>query len=198
MSYIGSEPAYGVFQRQVLTGDGSTTQFNLDFPLASPTQILVSLDGIIQEPEFSYDVSITSGQPVITFSEPPDASGRVFIVYMGRQLLTPTPANTETHIDEFSGDGSTVVFTLTKTPAANTANNFMVFVDNVYQRLGASFAYTVSGETLTFTAPPSSGTNNIQVIQLNGSNTITLYNSYTKAEVDAFIDDVETLALTGI
>ena len=91
---------------------------------------------------------------------------------MGRQLLTSTPANTETHIDEFNGDGSTVAFTLTKTPVSNTAANFIVFVDNVYQRLGASYAYTVSGDTLTFTSAPPSGTNNIQVIQLHGSNTL--------------------------
>ena len=48
----------------------------------------------------------------------------------------------------------------------------MVFVDNVYQRLGSSYAYTVSGSTLTFTSAPASGTNNIQVIQLNGVNTL--------------------------
>ena len=91
---------------------------------------------------------------------------------MGRQLLTATPTSSETHIDEFNGDGSTVAFTLTRVPAANTAENFMVFVDNVYQRNGASYAYTVAGSTLTFTAAPSSGTNNIQVIQLNGVNTL--------------------------
>src|SRR5210317_1636043 len=170
--YIGAEPAYGVFQRQVLTGDGSTTQYNLDYAVAQATSLLVSLDGVVQEPVYSYDTGIVSGQPVITFSEAPDSAGRVFIVYMGRQLLTSTPANTETHIDEFNGDGSTTAFTLTKTPAANTADNFLVFVDNVYQRLGASYAYTVSGEILTFTSAPPSGTNNIQVIQLCGSNTI--------------------------
>ena len=48
----------------------------------------------------------------------------------------------------------------------------MVFVDNVYQRHGSSYAYTVSGSTLTFTSAPASGTNNIQVIQLNGVNTL--------------------------
>ena len=172
MSYIGAEPAYGVFQRQVLTGDGSTTQYNLDYAVAQPTSLLVSLDGVVQEPVYSYSTGIVSGQPVITFSEAPDSAGRVFIVYMGRQLLTSTPANTETHIDEFNGNGSTVAFTLTKTPVSNTAANFIVFVDNVYQRLGASYAYTVSGDTLTFTSAPPSGTNNIQVIQLHGSNTL--------------------------
>ena len=171
-NYIGTEPSYGVFQRQIITGDGTTTQYNLDHAVAQPTSLLVSLDGIIQEPEYSYDTSIVSGQSVITFSEAPDNNGRVFIVYMGRQMLTSTPANTESHIDEFNGNGSTTAFTLTKTPVANSADNFIVFIDNVYQRYGSSYAYTTSGETLTFTSAPPTGTNNIQVIQLNGSNTL--------------------------
>ena len=172
MAYIGTEPTYGVFQRQVLAGNGTTTQYNLDYDVVQATSLLVSLDGVIQEPEYSYDVAITNGQPVINFSEAPDNGGRIFITYLGRQLLTATPANTESHIDQFNGNGSTVAFTLTKTPVSNTADNFIVFVDNVYQRLGSSYAFTVSGETLTFTSAPPSGTNNIQVIQLNGSNTL--------------------------
>ena len=172
MAYIGAEPAYGSFDRQVITGDGSTTQYQLDHTVASPTQLLVVLGGIVQEPEYSYSTSTTNGVSYINFSEAPDNLDRGSIVYMGRQLLTAAATNSNTHIDEFNGDGSTVAFTLTRVPAANTAENFMVFVDNVYQRLGASYAYTVAGSTLTFTAAPSSGTNNIQVIQLNGVNTL--------------------------
>ena len=48
----------------------------------------------------------------------------------------------------------------------------MVFVDNVYQRYGSSYAYTTQGATLTFTSAPPSGTNNIQVIQLSQQNTL--------------------------
>jgi len=132
----------------------------------------VVLGGIVQEPEYSYSVSTTSGVSNINFSEAPDNADRGSIVYMGRQLLTAAATNSNTHIDEFNGDGSTVAFTLTEVPASNTAENFMVFVDNVYQRLGSSYAYTVSGSTLTFTSAPASGTNNIQVIQLNGVNTL--------------------------
>ena len=91
---------------------------------------------------------------------------------MGRQLLTAVSANSETYLDTFSGDGSTVAFTLTRAPSANTAQNFMVYVDNVYQRADSSYAFTVSGEILTFTAAPVSGTANIQVYQLNGVNTL--------------------------
>ena len=45
-------------------------------------------------------------------------------------------------------------------------------MDNVYQRYGSSYAFTVNGAALTFTAAPPSGTNNIQVIQLSQQNTL--------------------------
>ena len=171
MAYIGAQPSYGVFDRQVLTGDGSTTTFNLDY-MAVPTSLLVVLDGVVQEPEYSYSTSLSSGQPQITFSEAPDASGRASIVYLGNEVLTATSATSETHIDEFNGDGSTTAFTMTRAPAANNAANYAVFVDNVYQRYGSSYSYTGSGSVITFTSAPPAGTNNIQVIQLNGSNTL--------------------------
>ena len=171
MAYIGAAPSYGVFDRQVLTGNGTLTTFNLDH-MAVPTSLLVVLDGVVQEPEYSYSTSMSSGQPKITFSEAPDNNGRVSIVYLGNEILTATAATSSTHIDEFNGDGSDTTFTLTRTPAANSANNFAVFVDNVYQRYGSSYAYTVVGDVLTFTSAPPSGTNNIQCIQLNGVNTL--------------------------
>ena len=64
----------------------------------------------------------------------------------------------------FSGDASTVAFTLTK--AAASATDLEVFVDNVQQE--PTTAYTVSSTTLTFTAAPATGTNNIYVVHRNG------------------------------
>jgi hypothetical protein len=191
--YIGATPSYGVFDRQVITGDGSTVAFNLDH-MATPTALLVVLDGVVQEPEYSYSTSITSGQAQITFSEAPDVSARVSIVYLGNELLTATAATSETHIDEFNGDGSTVAFTLTRTPAANNAANYAVFVDNVYQRYGASYSYTVTGDVLTFTGAPAAGTNNIQVIQLNGVNTLNTVSdgSITRVKLDFDPEDDAT------
>ena len=171
MAYIGASPTYGVFDRQVLTGDGTTTTYNLDH-MAVPTSLLVVLDGVVQEPEHSYSTSNIAGQPKIVFSEAPDNAGGISIIYLGNELLTATSANSNTHIDEFNGTGSATAFTLTRTPAANTAANYAVFIDNVYQRYGSSYAYTVTGSTINFTSAPPSGTNNIQVIQLNGTNTL--------------------------
>ena len=193
MAYIGASPTYGVFDRQVLTGDGTTTQFNLDH-MVVPTSLLVVLDGIVQEPEHSYSTNNNGGQPQINFSEAPDAAGRISIVYLGNEILTATSITSSTHIDEFNGNGSTTAFTLTRTPAANSAANYAVFVDNVYQRYGSSYAYTVSGTTITFTSAPPSGTNNIQVIQLNGVNTLnTVANgAISKAKLDFDPEDDAT------
>ena len=172
MSYIGIEPSFGTFDKQLITGDGSTATFTLDFPVAQAGQLLVSLDGIIQEPDFSYNISLSSGSPKITFASAPANGARIFVVYLGRSTVAMVSAQASPHIDEFNGDGSTTAFTLTQVPSASNASNFIVFVDNVYQRYGSSYAFTVNGTTLTFTSAPPSGTNNIQVIQLSQQNTL--------------------------
>ena len=172
MSYIGIEPSYGAFEKQLLTGDGTTSTFTLDYPVGQPGQLLVSLDGIVQEPSFAYNISLSSGSPKITFASAPANGARIFIVYLGRSSISMVSALASPHIDEFNGIASMTAFTLTQTPSGNSANNFLVFVDNVYQRYGSSYAYTVNGTTLTFTSAPPSGTNNIQVIQLSQQNTL--------------------------
>ena len=171
-SYIGVEPTAGSFDKQLITGDGSSATFDLDFPVAQAGQLLVSLDGIIQEPNFAFNISMSSGDPKITFAAAPVNGARIFIVYLGRTLLSMTSALASPHIDEFDGDNSTQIFNLTQTPAAASANNFIVFVNNVYQRYGSSYAFTVSGAQITFTSAPPTGTNNIQVIQLSQANTL--------------------------
>ena len=81
-NYLGNQPSYGAYHRQVLTGDGSTTTFTLDYSIGYASQILVSLDAIIQEPEFSYTVSGLT----ITFASAPTNAARIFILYLGRSL----------------------------------------------------------------------------------------------------------------
>ena len=197
-SYIGVEPTAGSFDKQLISGDGSSATFNLDFPVAQAGQLLVSLDGIIQEPSFAFNISMSSGDPKITFAAAPVNGARIFIVYLGRTLLSMTTAQASPHIDEFNGNGSTTAFTLTQTPAGSGANNFIVFVNNVYQRYGSSYAFTVNGTTITFTSAPPSGTNNIQVIQLSQANTLNTVSdsTITKAKLSFDpADDATALAI---
>ena len=139
-SYIGLDPSYGSFDKQLLTGDGSTVTFTLDFAVAQAGQILVSLDGIVQEPEYSYNISLSTGSPKISFAAAPSNGARISIVYLGRSSVSMVSALASPHIDEFDGNNSTTDFTLTRMPSAFTAANFMVFVDNVYQRYGSSYS----------------------------------------------------------
>ena len=193
-SYIGIEPSFGTFDKQLITGDGSTATFTLDFPVAQAGQLLVSLDGIIQEPDFSHNISLSSGSPKVTFASAPANGARIFVVYLGRSTVAMVSAQASPHIDEFNGNGSTTAFTLTQVPSASNASNFIVFVDNVYQRYGSSYAYTVTGSTISFNSPPPTGTNNIQVIQLNGVNTLNTVadGAISKAKLDFDPEDDAT------
>jgi hypothetical protein len=78
------------------------------------------------------------------------------MAYIGNTAQTQsfTPA-----IDYFSGNGSTVAFTLSR-PVASVAQ-VQVVIENVPQN--PSSAFTVSSNTITFTSAPPSGTNNIYV-----------------------------------
>ena len=223
-SYIGLAPSYGVFEKQVIAGT-TETSYLLDFDVVQATQLMVSLDGIVQEPDYSYSVgrdasgnmqltfasalteqtassvTLTSGsttisavsntglynvgQPItgnanipantfitaipssttLTISNAATGSGsanqtikigsRIFVTYLGKQLLTPSANNANTYpkLDLFTGDGSDTTFVLSTTPPS--AGAIMVFVDGVFQREGSSNAWTLSGDTVTFTAAPA-------------------------------------------
>jgi len=72
---------------------------------------------------------------------------------------TPSNQSFAPAIDYFNGDGTTVTFTLSR-PVASVAQLTAV-IDNVIQN--PSSAFTVSGNSITFTSAPLSGTNNIWV-----------------------------------
>jgi hypothetical protein len=78
------------------------------------------------------------------------------MAYIGNSIQTQgfTPA-----IDYFNGNGVTVTFTLSR-PVASVAQ-MIVAIDNVIQNPSSSF--TVSGNAITFSSAPLSGTNNIWV-----------------------------------
>ena len=75
----------------------------------------------------------------------------------------PTGFKTTTK-QSFSGDNSTVAFTLNR--ASSSSTDLEVFVDNIQQE--PTTAYSVSGTTLTFTEAPPTGTNNVYVVNRGG------------------------------
>ena len=77
-----------------------------------------------------------------------------FELYQNGSWINPTSRGKVTVTkDSFTGDGSTLAFTMSQTP--NDANGIQVFVGNVHQNPGV--AYTISTSTLQFAAPPNLG-----------------------------------------
>jgi hypothetical protein len=72
---------------------------------------------------------------------------------------TPTTQSFVPAVDYFNGNGSTTAFTLSKTLASSS--QVEAVIENVPQN--PSTAFTVSGNTITFTSAPPTGTNNIYV-----------------------------------
>jgi len=86
--------------------------------------------------------------------------------YLGQTVLPFDPIRSAAPIsdaDRFSGNASTVTFTLSRNVTFPT--DIEVFVANVQQE--PATAYTVSGNSLTFSTAPPSGTNNVYVVYRN-------------------------------
>lgn len=81
MAYIGREPVYGAFEKQSLTADSSTTSFTLNYVVGSSSSIIVSVAGVIQEPETGYNLS--GGGTNIVFSTAPTTGDTIFIIFLG-------------------------------------------------------------------------------------------------------------------
>ena len=84
------------------------------------------------------------------------------------------------NIDNFNGNGSTTVFTLSQ--SLDNENVSQVYIDGVYQQKNT---YSVVGTAITFSEAPPTGTNNIEVV------------SITTVAIDTIADDIVTYAKLG-
>lgn len=150
MAYIGRDIEYGVLEKQTLTADSSTTDFTLDYGVGSSTSLIVSVGGVIQEP----DVAYTASGHTISFAAAPQTGDTVFLVYMGEELITSMfKALDWVDYEVHTGDNSTTQFSLKYTPAR--LQDLAVSINGIEQRPTTDF--TLSGNTLTMTTAPQSG-----------------------------------------
>ena len=90
MPYIGNEVGNRFVASKaasVYSGNGSTTAFTLEHAVGSDEDILVSVDGVIQEPSVAYAVS--SGTTLTFTAAPSTNSGNnIFVYYLFRTVAT--------------------------------------------------------------------------------------------------------------
>jgi len=146
MAYIGRDIEQGLFTKQTFTADSSTTVFTLSHAVVSANNLLVSVGGVIQEPDSAYTASGT----VLTFTGTPTTGDLIWVVYLGKSGSSSTTRGAivkQTGV----GDGTTTPITLS-TSAVNSAS-IIVTLNGVVQVPDTDFV--ASGTTLTFTTAPS-------------------------------------------
>jgi hypothetical protein len=122
--------------------DGSRVAFTMSQAVSDEKFVMVFIDGVYQAHN-AYSVSGST----LTMADAPVAD-RVLTVHSVSAAVQGDGLN----VDNFSGDGSDVTFTLSLNPTHE--NNTQVYVDGVYQFKNT---YAVSGTTLTFSSAPPNG-----------------------------------------
>jgi hypothetical protein len=108
MAYIGRTPSSGAFETQTLTADSSTTTFSLDYTVGSTASVLVSVAGVVQQPNTGY--ALTGGGSSIVFSAAPTSGDPVFVIFLGiardvADFLSTGVITTQTELAEVAADG---------------------------------------------------------------------------------------------
>ena len=154
--------APSAYTRDIFTGNGSTAAYNLTGDAGSPLAPWVYVGGVLQDPSTHYTIDTSVSPQTITFTSNLPNGTEAVVVY-GPVSVTGVPSDGSIGFskfnssvfksDTFTGDGSTVAYTLTE--SVLDGKHLLVTVAGVLQTPVS--AYSASGTTLTFTAAPGNG-----------------------------------------
>ena len=150
MSYVGNVPTTAAFPFDQFSGDGSTTAFTLSYAPAGSTSIIVSISGVVQNPN-TYSVSGTT----LTFTPaPPTGTNNIAVLYLGLPVVaTLTPGNTAYFSSSvFTATASQTVFT----PSGTYQVGFINVIRNGSQLAPADYTAT-NGTTVTLASACTAG-----------------------------------------
>ncbi|MDC0006151.1 hypothetical protein OAE42_05535 [Gammaproteobacteria bacterium] len=176
--YIGNIPSVGEFKKLdslTSTFNGSLTQFDLEYGSTSvsvgdASQLIVSLNGIIQEPLTAYTLAV--GGSAIVFSSAPASTDTCHIILLGGVGGTSTvsdgavtaaklDAGLKDYLEEtYTANGSQTTYALTRAPIGT--NDLMITIDGIVQ---PSTAYSIAGTTLTISPALPNGTD-VRVVHM--------------------------------
>ena len=145
--------------------DGVNTKFKATHSngtkadISRAAQLSLSINGVIQQPQDTSTPTVGYGfesDSTIVFSTAPQNGDKIFGSFIG-EAAASFDINDNT-VDEFTGDGSTTAFTLSKEIPSN--GDALVTVNGVVQHpttAAATRAYSTTDNTVSFTSAPSNG-----------------------------------------
>ena len=158
--------------------DGVNTKFKITHDsgthakVTRASQLMISINGVLQQPHDSVSPSSGIGiapDSVLVFSTAPATTDVVFGSIMSTNLSSFEIS--DNLIDNFTGNGSTTNFTMSKSPP--DARNILVTLDGVVQYpsdTSTTRSYSVTENTLSFTnAPPTGVLIQVRHIGFSGS-----------------------------
>ena len=185
MAYIGRDIQYGTLDKQSFTANSSATVFTLNTTVKDAKSLLVSVGGVIQEPDVAYTASGTT----LTFSEAPVTGNIVYVIYLGKELIAGATRESITY-QSGTGNGSTTPVTLSA--AANNAQSIMVMLNGVTQTPETD--YTVNGTTLTFNEAVPNG---VAILVYHLANQAQAFTVNDASVTNAHIVSLDASKLTG-
>ena len=169
MAYIGRGPVTGSFEKQDLTADGSTTTFTLNYTVGSSSAILVSVSGVLQEPESAYNIS--AGGTKIVFSAAPESGEDIFVIFLGIAFAAGTFLGTGTitgQTVETSVANDDLVLIYDTSAAALRKMTKANFAPSVSLSYAVNANITGDGSTTGFTLGTSGRSQNDILVTVNG------------------------------
>ena len=163
VKYIGAQARYGVFETQTLHPTGVESEFALIYQIGTSASILVTLDGVVQQPGVAY--TIAEGGRKIVFSFTPDSGTPVVIRYLGRELAVPAVQGSyPIRIREY-GTGTRTEYDLVSNLGDHGVlieDGLIIFVDKQMQCFGDDWTLDVGpafdkGTVVRFAVPPANG-----------------------------------------
>ena len=149
----GSSHTLNIAQDGVNTKFKATHSNGTKAKISRAAQITLSINGVVQQPTAGYSIESDS---TIVFSSAPEATDKIFASFIGEVAASFDIADNT--VDEFTANGSTTTFTLSKT--VSSSNDLLVTLDGVTQypnTQSATRAYSVVENVLTFTSAPAAG-----------------------------------------
>lgn len=191
MSYLGRSPSTQIYRKIVIIGDDSTTAFDLGFPAAATSGVLVAnlTQGFIYEPDQDYTFDTSPFTYTIVFDSAIPDEDRVLIIWLGIATAHPvdiTPLGLR--VDTFVGDDVETDFVLSHDPQIKS--NTQVYFDGVYQEKDT---YSVSGPIVSFADPPEDSVN-IEIISIQAREVVIGVPSEESIIATMFnLDDLENI-----
>ncbi len=157
--------AAGTSHTLTIAFDGVNTKFKATHSNGTKSnvnraaQLSLSINGVIQQPSDTSNPTVGYGidtDSTIVFSSAPQAGDNVFGSFIGEVAASFDIADNT--VDEFTANGSTTTFTLSKT--VPSSEDVLVTLDGVTQYPSTQSntrAYTVAANVLTFTSAPAAG-----------------------------------------